>query len=100
MSFPPFILPRFTVNKHALATAVQSVIEPCNIAVYLHSKKLYFHSISRASCNKYRLLHSRSVWLYSISISMTDFVKIRQTSENIQPYCTTICVINYLLYDK
>ena len=53
MSFPPFILPCFTVNKRTLTTDVQSVVEPCNIAVYLHSKKLYFHSISRLSCNKY-----------------------------------------------
>ena len=37
MSFPPFILPRSTVYNYALTTTVQSVVEPCNIAVYLHS---------------------------------------------------------------
>ena len=36
-----------------MTTAVQSVVEPCNIAVYLHSQKLYLHSISCTSCNKY-----------------------------------------------
>ena len=45
MSFPPFILLRLTVHcslfHRTLTTAVQSVDEPCNIAVYLHSQKLY-----------------------------------------------------------
>ena len=40
MSFPPFILPSFDRAD----TALQSVVDPCNIAVYLHS-------ISRASGN-------------------------------------------------
>ena len=47
MSFPPFILPCLTV------AAVQSVVDPCNIALYLHSKNPYLHSISRTSCNKH-----------------------------------------------
>ena len=41
------------VSLHADA-AVQSVVEPCNIAVYLHHQKLYLHSISRALCTKHR----------------------------------------------
>ena len=44
MSFPPFILLRFTVNKRlepcTLTTAVQPVVEPCDIAVYSHSTPL------------------------------------------------------------
>ena len=31
--------------------AVQSVVDPCNIGLYLHSKNPYLHSISRTSCN-------------------------------------------------
>ena len=41
----------FNCRLTALTTAVQSVVDPCNIAVYLHSQKLYLLSISRASCN-------------------------------------------------
>ena len=47
MSFPPFILPHLTVYNRALTTAVQSVVDPCNNAVYLHSKNPYLHSISQ-----------------------------------------------------
>ena len=52
MSFPPFILPRLTVVWPHADAAVQSVVEPCNIAVYLHSKNPYLHSISHVLCNK------------------------------------------------
>ena len=41
--------------RRTLSTAVQSVVEPCNVVVYLHSQKLYLHSISQASCNKHIL---------------------------------------------
>ena len=37
----------------ALMTAVQSVVEPCKIVLYLHSQKRYLHSIFCTSCNKY-----------------------------------------------
>ena len=36
-----------------LYNQLEYIVEPCNIAVYLRSKKLYFHSISRVLCNKY-----------------------------------------------
>ena len=53
--FPPFNLPRSTFNKRlepcALTTAVQSVVEPFNTAIYLCSKNPYLHSISRTSYN-------------------------------------------------
>ena len=38
MSFPPFILPRLTVVSPCTDAAVQLVVDPCNIALYLHSK--------------------------------------------------------------
>ena len=58
---------RFT----ALTIAVQSVGEPCNIAVYLHSQKLYFHSISRTSCNKYVYnLRTLSARIYKHPVSV------------------------------
>ena len=40
MSFP-FILPRLTVVGPHADAAVQSVVDPCNMALYLHSKNLY-----------------------------------------------------------
>ena len=43
----------YTLHR-SLTTAVESVVEPRNIAVYLHSQKLYLHSISCASFNKQR----------------------------------------------
>ena len=49
---PPFILSHLTCRLTVLTTAVQSVVDPCNIAVYLHTKNPYLHSISRTSCNK------------------------------------------------
>ena len=64
MSFPPFIL------THA-DTAVQSVVEPCNFAVYLHSKNPYLHLISRTSCNKCRY----------ILLSLNSGQKTSQTGE-------------------
>ena len=56
MSFPPFILPRLTVVWPRADAAVQSVVDPCNIFLYLYSKNLYLHSISHTSCNKYNWL--------------------------------------------
>ena len=52
MSFPPFILSLTVVSLRA-DTAVQTVVEPCNIAVYLHPQNPYLHSISRTSRNKF-----------------------------------------------
>ena len=63
MSFPPFILPSF---HRALATAVQPVVDPCNIALYLPSHKLYLHSTSHASCNK--AIYCRRSCIYCVSI--------------------------------
>ena len=54
MSSPPFILPRLTVVSPRTDAAVQSVVDPCNIVLYLHSKNPYLHSISRTSWNKQR----------------------------------------------
>ena len=48
MSFPPLILPRSTVVSPPADAAVQSVIDPCDIALHLHSKDPYLHSISHA----------------------------------------------------
>ena len=50
-----FILPGFTINKCISpcmrTTAVQSVVEPCNIAEYLYSKKLYFQYLEHRVIN-------------------------------------------------
>ena len=35
---------------------VQSVVELCNIAIYLHSQNPYLHSISRTLCNKKHII--------------------------------------------
>ena len=80
MSFPPFILPCFTVNKRALMTAVQSVVQQCNIAVYLHSKKLYFHSIYCASCNK----HSYLQWKVYDNIRISCMYLTQRVTEKME----------------
>ena len=60
MSFPPFI-------HCELTTAVQSVVEPCNMAVYLHSQKLYSLDIlhvayvSPSSFLRHKTLEHKSV---------------------------------------
>ena len=76
MSFPPFILPRSTINKCVLTTAVQSVVELCNIAVYLHSQ-----STSNTNIGYYT--GSRSVRL-DVFTSLS--ILKNQTRKNIQWY--------------
>ena len=72
MSFPPFILPRLTVVWPCTDAAVQSVVDPCNIALYFHSKNPYLNSISRTSCNKY--ITRRAIYIYYIIIHVHDIL--------------------------
>ena len=48
MSFPPFI--RFTPRWRSFSC---SVVDPCNIVLYLHSPNPYLHSMSCTLCSKY-----------------------------------------------
>ena len=48
----------------SLTYFVQQVVEVCNIAVYLHSKKLYFDLISCTSYNKH-MLYTQTHTLYT-----------------------------------
>ena len=75
MSFPPFILPRLTVVSSFADAAVQSVVEPCNIALYLHSQNTYLHSISVVMfCT---LLSPPWVWVLCALVKYVCFCVIR-----------------------
>ena len=74
MSCAPFILQRLTVVWPRADAAVQSVVDPRNIGLYLHSKNPYLHLISRTLCNKHTytcinmiLFDIKSVWDWSQS---------------------------------
>ena len=64
MSFSPFVLPRLTVVWPCADVTVQSVVELWNIAVYLHSKNPYLHSISHILCN--------NIWYFPVRKSSKE----------------------------
>ena len=55
-----------------------SIVELCNIVVFLHSKNPYLHSVSRTLCNKsvYMRGTHRRRWLFSIYIYLYRYMCI------------------------